>query len=170
MIETQQQNDLVRRIIEYRVDFCYSKQSFFAAAKRIRTENNKRFIIRRSLNIAALTLAFLTASGVAFYFTKINEDGTVIAMGFFSVISLSISIYLIIENKEENADDYIRAAEDYLELYKHLKNIEAKVKSGQISDEELAREIDIIEYKQLKISSRMLITTDEDYSVGKGTN
>ncbi|MDZ4809885.1 MAG: 3'-5' exoribonuclease [Bacteroidota bacterium] len=154
--------DLTARIKQYRVDFCYSKELFFVAAQRIRNENNKRFVQNRILNITSILLAIITASGVAFYFTKINEEATVIIMGLLAIISLGIAIYLIIEKKHDNEDEYIKRAEEYLNLYKYTKNIESKISENQISKEELAKEIDKIHLSQYRISTHILHTTDED--------
>lgn len=162
-----EQSKLFERLKNYRVDFCHSKGQFFVAARRIREENERRFIKKRVLIISSLITAILTGSGVAFYFTKIDEKATVLVMGVFALISIAISIYLVIEKREDNADDFQKRAEEYLDLFKQAKNLEAKIIDGQAGLGELSKEIDRFQVMQHRISSQILITTDSDYSISK---
>lgn len=160
------ENKLLERILQYRIDFAYSKQNAYNAYKRI---SEKNVNLRRSthlMNIISIALSVLTLSSLMVFLSlKTNHDIYIYISTLLSVVSLIITVHLLNSSEEVNALPYLIRAEEYSILYKKAKNIEALYFTGKECD--LDEAIKHFEAEVAKISMTPLIFSQQDFEATK---
>jgi hypothetical protein len=160
-------SNLYIRLQELRVDFAYSKNLFFAAFNRVLNDEKTRNGRRNGLEITSILISVFTLSGVAVYFSQKFQELSVLIIGVLSIVEIGISIYLLTLKHENHCEEYIRAANGYLDLYKKAKIIEAKVEDNVIGMVELSEKVEELTYLQSKLTNSKLTTTSEDFKIAK---
>jgi hypothetical protein len=167
-METQIKNSsLYQRLRELRVDFAYSKNLFFAATERVKKEGAGFKKTKKILEISSIIISVFTLSSVAVYFSQKCQTTSVIIIGFLSIISIGISIYLLTLDNKYPWEEYSRTASSYQDLYKKAKIMESEVEDNIIGMVDLNKKVDELIYLQSKLTNVILTTTDEDMKKAK---
>ena len=161
------ENKLLERLVQYRIDFAYSKQNAYNAYKRTSAKNSKIKSNIHQLNIGSIALSVLTLSSLTVFLSLHTNDTIYIYIStLLSVISLIITVHLLNSSDEMNALPYLIRAEEYSILYKKAKNYEALYSAGkQANLEEIVKHF---ETEVEKISITPLIFLQEDFEATKG--
>ena len=160
-------SNLYKRLQELRVDFAYSKNLFFAASERVKTEETNLESKQNNLEITSILISVITLSSVAVYFSQKFQELSVLVIGLLSIVEIGISVYLLKLKNKNLCDEYVKTANGYLDLYKKAKIIEAKVEDNVIGMIELSEKVDELTYLQSKLTNPKLTTTDEDFKKAK---
>lgn len=159
--------NLYERLKDYRVDFAYSKELYFAASMRLKKEYEKKERRSRNLNLVAAGLSILTLSNLFLFLQDEMGKNAVYIASVVSIVGIIISIYLFFHRNPEEFKEYQQRGEAYLMLFKEVKNIEAMYLDKIITDEALAEEIKMLAMKQERLSANALATLEEDYLKAK---
>lgn len=168
-LRTVKKNELFARLIEYRIDFAYTRQVYFNAYLRI-NKHNKRIAFRnKTLGLFSILISIFTLSALTFYLTQITKDISIISIvSGLSIISLIISIYLFSIKEPVNSNLFLERAEAYLVLHKKAKNFEAIYQSNlEITNERLQENLLFFENEQEKLMKLPLEIIDTDYELAK---
>lgn len=160
-------SNLYKRLQELRVDFAYSKNLFFAASERVKTEETNLERKQNKLEITSILISVITLSSVAVYFSQKFQELSVLVIGLLSIAEIGISVYLRKLKNKNLCDEYVKTANGYLDLYKKAKIIEAKVEDNVIGMIELSEKVDELTYLQSKLTNPKMTTTDEDFKKAK---
>ena len=165
----QKQNEIFERIIEYRIDFAYTRYSYFNAFKRVSKKNKRKAVERNLLGLFSILISIFTLSALTLYLSQVaNEISIIYIVSGLSIISITISIYLYNAKVIINSSLYLDRAEAYSSLYKKVKNIEAAYHSGLIEDNErLYKELTFFANEQEKLLKISLEIKTEDYDLTK---
>jgi len=163
------QNELFARLIEYRIDFAYTRQAYFNAYNRV-NRRKKRIVSRNNfLGLFSILISIFTLSALTLYLTQETKEIRIISIvSGLSIISIIISIYLFSTKGSVNSSIYLDRAEAYTALFKKVKNFEAIYHSDlEITDEILRDKLTFFENEQEKLLRLSLEIKKEDYDVAK---
>ncbi|HMT75634.1 MAG TPA: hypothetical protein PKA77_16290 [Chitinophagaceae bacterium] len=159
-------NPLFIRLQEYRVDFAYTSGDFFAAASRLKKSFIRKEKVYKTLNIVAAGLGI--SSLTVLQLLLANVTGRIPAVLIASVTSFAgviISLRLFFHKNPEKYVAYHNRAEEYLILYKQVKDNEVRFLKGKLSDSQLSDELARINAVQERINKIPLTDlTEEDYN------
>lgn len=160
------QNTL-KRLMECRVDFAYTKGNYFAAARRLKKEYNKKENLSRFLNIVAAGLAIFLLTALQLYISEKMGKSAIYVASLFAFASVIISLYLFFHKNPEIYIVYHTRGEEYLALYKYAKHIEAKFADGILTPEQLSTELGKIENDERRLTAIPLPVTENDRAISK---
>ncbi len=162
-------NEIFKRIIEYRIDFAYTRQSLFNASSRINRKNKRIALRNQLLGLFSILISIFTLSALTLYLSQaLNEIIILYIVSGLSIFSLMISIYLLSTKNPENSKLYLDKAEAYVILFKKIKNFEAICKSNiEITNEKLSEKLTYFENEQEKLLKISLDIKKEDYDLAK---
>jgi biopolymer transport protein ExbB/TolQ len=158
---------LYERLLQYRVDFAYSKNTYFAASARLKTEFEKKDRLSRNLNIIATIISIVVITNLMLYLEEIVGKGAVYIASGIALISIVITLYLFFFKNPEKHLEYFQRANEYLALFKQARDLEAKYQDGITNGDQLSIEIEKLHQAQQKLNANSLPTTDSDYETGK---
>ncbi len=163
-------NKLFARLIEYRIDFAYTRHAFFNAYIRINKQNISLTFRNKILGLISILISIFTLSALTTYLTQTTKDANIIfVVSGLSIISLTISIYLFSIKEPVNSNLFLERAEAYLILHKKAKNFEAiYLSNSEITNERLQEQLLFFENEQEKLTKLSLEILDIDYELAKG--
>jgi hypothetical protein len=161
-------SEVYQRLRECRVDFSYSKNSFYNGYLRLEIEKEKQEKNKKIIDCISIALSIFTISAIAVYLTNSYKDIAVIVIGLSSLFSILLSIFNIINNKEIDSQSFKKAADNYLMLYKKTKNIEASVIDNLLTPTEINQTLkNIHDSQDILVKIINVVTTREDYAKAK---
>ena len=168
-IETLKENEIFKRIIEYRIDFAYTRTSYFNAYNRVNKQNKRIAIGNNLLGLFSIFISIFTLSALTIFLTMaIKEFNIIYIVSGLSIISIIITIYLHSSKNHVNSNLYLDRAEEYSVLYKKAKNFEAIYQAGlEITNEKLQEKLIYFENKQENLLKLSLEIKKEDYDLAK---
>jgi len=168
-MEQLKKNKIFMRIIEYRIDFAYTRQSYFNAFSRVNKQNKRIALLNNLLGLFSIFIAIFTLSALTLYLTRAAKEINIIyIVSGLSIISIIISIYLFSIKNPVNSSLYLDRAESYSVLYKRAKNFEAICQTGiEINNEKLREKLIYFENEQEKLLKLSLDIKKEDYDLAK---
>lgn len=163
------ENELFTRLVEYRIDFAYTRQAYFNAFLRVNRQNKRTVFLNKSLGLFSILISIFTLSALTLYLTHTTKDnGIITIVSGLSIISLIISIYLFSIKNPENGNLFLERAEAYLALHKKAKNFEAICQSNlDISNDILQEKLLFFEKEQEKLIKLSPEIIDRDYDLAK---
>lgn len=168
-MEQLKKNKIFMRIIEYRIDFAYTRQSYFNAFSRVNKQNKRTALLNNLLGLFSILIAIFTLSALTLYLTRAAKEINIIyIVSGLSIISIIISIYLYSFKNPDNNNLYLDRAEAYSVLYKQAKNFEAICQTDlEIANEKLREKLVYFENEQEKLLKLSLDIKKEDYDLAK---
>ncbi len=168
-MENLKQNELFARLIEYRIDFAYTRQAYFNAYDRVNRHNKWIDFRNKLLGLFSILISIFTLSALTIYLMRdAKEIGIINIVSCLSIISLIISIYLYSTNKPQDSSHYLERAEAYSILFKKVKNFEAFCKTDpEISSEKIWAKLLYFENEQEKLLKRPLEIKKVDFDLAK---
>jgi hypothetical protein len=162
-------NAIYLRIIEYRIDFAYTRQAYFNSFIRISKQNKRIALMNTIMGLFAILISIFTLSALTYYLVlSLNEINIIYIVSGLSIISLIISIYLFRTKPNENSYLYLEMAETYSCLYKKTKNFEALCQSElEIDNDKLREKLNYFENEQEKLLKMSLEIRKEDYDLAR---
>lgn len=162
-------NYLLERIRQYKVDFAYSVYALFNAYKRHRNKERKRKRLNVILNLISIGCSIATISLLMIFLSSsIGQHGTLYIATILSFLSIMIGFYLLFNKNDEHSLKYLRRAEKINILFKQTKNIEAFINAGILSDEDITKNIQKLQadFENITIEELLPIETI-DYQIAK---
>lgn len=162
-----QESNQFKRLQQFRVDFAYSKNLYFNAAGRLETQYKCAEKTSQILNLVAAGLAIFTLTALQLYLNEVLQKSSIYVISGISFISVLISIYLFFHKNDKIYLAYYQRANDYLYIYKQVKNLEAKILDNQVSIDKLNEMLDKVNEDQKNLNAVQLPTTQSDYESAK---
>lgn len=166
----EEKEQIFKRIQEYKVDFAFTRKQYYNAYLRLAKCNNRKERNRRRLTVFSIVNSVVTLSGLLYYFTAGNDLYALYLSTIFSVISISLGIYLHGLPRIEHALPYLKRAEEFTLLHKRAKNMIAIIGSTLEVDDSALKEYLLeleLASKQKHIDSMPLFVEPEDYAAAK---
>lgn len=168
-MENLKENELFARLIEYRIDFAYTRQAYFNAYLRVNRRNKRIACQNKILELISIAISIATLSALTLYLSKMTEEIIIIfIVSGLSIISLVISIYLFSFKEPINSNLFLERAEAYLILHKKAKNFEALCQAdSEITNEKILEKLHFFENEQEKLIKIPLEIIGKDYALAK---
>jgi len=113
-----QNEQLLKRVKEHRVNTAFIAGEYFSAYSRTRNINDRKKIIRRWLYMLSILFSVITLSGLLLLMTGQNElIGQKLSL-VSSILSIVITIYLSLLPEIKSAFGYLQRAENFQAFYK----------------------------------------------------
>jgi len=168
-LKNLKQNELFARLIEYRIDFAYTRQVYFNAFLRVNKQNKKIESRHKLFGFLSILISIITLSALTFYLSQaIKSNNIIFIVSGLSIISLAISIYLFSIKGPVNSNLFLERAEAYLILHKKAKNFEAICQAdSKITNEKVHEKLLYFENEQEKLIKLPLEIIEKDYALAK---
>ena len=141
------------RLKEYRIDFAYTAGNYYAASHRLKALFKKKEKLSKSFNISSAALGIMSLTALQlFILNSLEKQIAILIASGFTFLSIIISLGLFFYKNPEKYIAYHNRAEEYLMLYKLVKDNEAKFLGGQLSLEQLSLELSKINLEQKRIN------------------
>ena len=153
------------RLKEYRIDFAFTLGNYYAASQRLKKLYKKKEKFSQYLNIIAAGLGIMSLTALQlFIINTLDKNFAVLFASGMSFVSVIIAMWLFFHKNPDTYISYHNRAEDYLILYKQVKDSEAQYVDGKLTSEQLAYELVRLNAAQERINMVPLTDiTDEDY-------
>lgn len=163
------QNELFARLVEYRIDFAFTRQAYFNAYNRVNMHNKRIALRNKLLGLFSILISIFTLSALTIFLTQDAKEIRIInIVSGLSIISLIISIYLFSTNEPKSSSLYLDRAEAYSVLFKRVKNFEAFCKADpEISNEVIWEKLLHFENEQEKLLKLPLEIKKADFDLAK---
>jgi len=168
-LKNLKQNELFARLIEYRIDFAYTRQAYYNAYNRVNNQNKRIVFRNKFLGLFSILISIITLSALTLFLTQETKEIRIISIvSGLSIISLIISIYLFSTKELVDSRPYLERAEAYSVLFKRAKNFEAFCKSEQeITNEKIWDKLLHFENEQEKLLKLSLEIRKDDFDLAK---
>lgn len=164
----ERQEELLRRVQEYKADFVSYSYSCFNAFARIKKVEEGREKLIKNINLVSLALSILSISAFMAIATDVLSKGwsVMIAtlLGFFSVLA---NIYSLLSNAQRESYKYLMRAERVNVLWKDTRNTEILIDTGLLSEQEIIEKIKYYQGESMKHAQDPLYISPEDYELAR---
>lgn len=157
---------LLQRVQEYKTDFaCYS-YSCFNAFKRLSEEESRRHKRRSSMNLISLLLSIFAISAfMTLAFDFFTKEVSLFIATILGLISIFLNLKDLTEKSKDVSYEYFLRAERVNVLWKKTRDIEAMIKAGCISVEDILAQITYFQSEAEKYALEPLYISHEDYEL-----
>ncbi|MEO1054719.1 MAG: hypothetical protein AAFX87_29070 [Bacteroidota bacterium] len=161
-------SNVLKRIIEQRVNIAFSKEQYYHAYYRLRDLNIKKLRHRRMLFNVSTGIGIFILSGLLVHVMDSDGQAFLIISLVLSLTSVFLSIYIATLPEIKDPFEYLQRAEGLNVLYKQIKTLEAKVKDGCVEDDcELSEFLEEIDDKSKVLYNNPLPMENEDYEAAQ---
>ncbi|MEM9298839.1 MAG: hypothetical protein AAGA64_10665 [Bacteroidota bacterium] len=161
-------SNVLKRIIEQRVNIAFSKEQYFNAYYRLRDLKIKKLKQRRMLFNGSTGISIFILSGLLVHLMDTDGKAFLISSLVLSLISVFMSIYQGTLPEIKDPFEYLQRAEGLTVLFKQIKTLEAQVKDGCVEDNcELSDFLEDIDSKSKVFYNNPLPMKKEDYEAAK---
>lgn len=164
----ERQEELLKRVQEYKTDFASYAYSCFNAFARVKKMEEGREKRTKNINLASLALSILSMSAFMIIITDtLSREWSVMIATLLGFLSVLLNIYSLLSDTQKGSYKYLMRAERVNVLWKDTRNTEILIDTGLLSEQEIIEKIKYYQGESMKHAQDPLYISPEDYELAR---